>query len=302
MAQKTRSKRDRSRTVKRVFISSTVYDLRSERALVRQLLDSYNAATGIRFECMASDHPDFPISPKERATRHSFDVCIDSVRKCDYFVLLIRRRYGAPIIQHKGDLISITHREFREAHRLKIPRFVLIDSRTWDAKHAFDSGRPQSFVAPDHIKVFDLIDETRTLTRGNWIDFFTSQSGIRTTINTFLAQYDDSTFVSDITVPHGSLVETGDRFIKTWEIANNGLTVWSNRFLREENPVPGGLVPTTPLIPIPRTRPGERVRLSVEFTAPSLPATCESYWKMVDGKGNYCFPHKFGLNCCVKAV
>lgn len=288
--------------VKRVFISSTVYDLGRERELVRRQLEAYRSPAGIRFECLASDHADFPVSPLDRATKHSFDMCIESVRKSDYFVLLIRKRYGAPVIPHKGSSISITHREFREAHRLKIPRFILIDSRTWDAKHEHDAGRSQSFVPPAHTQVFGFVDEIRTQTKGNWIDFFTSRAGIQATIDSFLSGYDDSKFVGDITIPHGTLIGTGEVFAKTWEIENNGLKVWEDRYLREENPTPGGLVPTTPLVRMPRTRPGERVRLTVEFTAPLLPATCESYWKMVDKRGDYCFPHKFGLNCCVKVV
>ena len=292
----------RSRQVKRVFISSTVYDLGHERALVRRLLESYNSPSGIRFQCLASDHPDFPVSPTDRATSHSVDMCIENVAKSDYFVLLIRKRYGTPVLNHRGSTISITHREFREAHRLKIPRFVLIDTRTWDAKHAHDAGKPQAFVPSAHTGVFDFIDEIKTRTRGNWIDFFRSRRDIETTITSFLSTYDDSRFIGDITIPHGTLVGTGERFVKTWELENNGLTVWKGRCLREENPTPGGLVPTTSINPIPRTKPGQRVRLSVEFTAPDMPATCESYWKMVDSNGNYSFPHKVGLNCCVKVV
>ena len=169
----------RPKRVRRVFISSTVYDLGVERALVRRTLEGYRGASGIRFDCFASDHPDFPISPADRATKRSFDICIENVAKSDYFVLLIRKRYGAPTIAHHGAKISITHREFREAHRLKIPRFVLIDGRVWDAKHAFDSGKPQSFVPRDHIRVFDLIDEVITRTRGNWVDIFRTRADIR---------------------------------------------------------------------------------------------------------------------------
>ena len=292
----------RKRQVKRVFISSTVYDLEDERALVRKILESYRSTSGIKFECLLSDHADFPVSPVDRATSHSFDMCIDSVRKSDYFVLLVSKRYGAPIISHKGEMISITHREFREAHRLKLPRFVLIDSRTWDAKKAFDNGKKQSFVPLAHVQVFKFIDEIRNQTKGNWIDFFDSSASIEKTITTFLSGYDDSIFIADVTVPLGSQIGTGEKFIKTWEIENIGLKVWEGRLLREENPTPGGLVPSTSLIPIPRTKPGERVRLSVEFTAPQLPATCESYWKMIDKIGNYSFPNKFGLNCCVKVI
>lgn len=287
---------------KKVFISSTVYDLRVERALIQSLLSAYNKVPGIKFECLVSDHPDFPISPLDRATKHSFDICIENVARCDYFVLLLRRRYGTPIIPAKGQNISITHLEFREAHRRKIPRFVLVDKRTWDAKHAHDRGELQNYVPADHIGIFNFIDEIRKKTKGNWLDIFQNETDIKTIVSTFLHRYDDSLFVGDITFPLGAIVQTGVSFKKTWEIENNGLTVWVNRFLREENPTPSGIVPKKSIVPIPTTRPGERVKISVAFTAPLLPATCESYWKMVDKNGDYCFPSKVGLNCCVKVV
>lgn len=287
---------------KRVFISSTVYDLRVERALIRSLLEGFRRVPGIRFEFLVSDHPDFPVSPADRATKHSYDICIDSVARADYFVLLLKKRYGDAIVDDKGDRISITHREFREAHRRKIPRFVLVDQRTWDAKQAHSRGKRQTFVAPKHLAIFDFIDEIRKKTKGNWLDIFRTKADISTIVSSFLERYDDSAFVGDITVPNGRIVSTGEHFTKTWEIENTGLTVWKNRYLREENPGVSGLVPDTSAVPIPLTRPGERVRFSVTFTAPEYPATCESYWKMVDQNGTYCFPHKVGLNCCVKVI
>lgn len=287
---------------KLVFISSTVYDLRKERDFIRALLEGYNRIPGIRFELLASDHPDFPVSPADRATKHSFHICLDNVARADYFVLLLRQRYGDPIVENKGESISITHMEFREAHRRKIPRFVLVDQQTWDAKQAHSRGELQSFVPKKHLPIFDFIDEIRKKTKGNWLDFFRDKSDISTIISSFLERYDDSAFVGDISVPNGRMVGTGERFTKTWEIENTGLTVWKDRSLREENAGASGLVPDSPQVYIPKTRPGERVRVSVTFTTPEYPATCESYWKMVDQCGAYCFPHKVGLNCCVKVV
>lgn len=285
---------------KRVFISSTVYDLKIERKLIRSLLLGFKRIPGIRFECLVSDHSDFPVSPTDRATKHSYDICIENVARADYFVLLLRKRYGDAIVEDNGEKISITHREFREAHRRKIPRFVLVDQRTWDAKNAHNCGDRQSFVDPKHLRIFDFIDEIRKKTKGNWLDIFRDKANISTIVNTFLLGYDDSAFVADITVPNGNMEVTGTRFIKTWEIENTGLKVWEGRFLREENAGASDLVPDTSMIPIPLTFPGERVRLSVTFTAPELPATCISCWKMVDRNGTYCFPHKAGLNCRVK--
>lgn len=287
---------------RKVFISSTVYDLRAERDMLRTLLEGFDRIPGIQFECLVSDHPDFPISPSDRALKHSYDICIDNVSRADYFILLLKQRYGAAIVKNKGDNISITHMEFREARRLKIPRFVLVDQRTWDAKQAHNHGQKQDFVPAKQTAIFDFIDEIRLKTKGNWLDMFRDHDDISAIVNGFLDHYDDSMFVGDITMPDGHIVGTEQRFTKIWEIENNGLTIWENRFLIEDNPGISGLVPDMTLVPIPKTMPGEKVRVSVTLTAPELPASCESYWKMVDEHGTYCFPYKFGLICRVKVI
>lgn len=288
--------------IKKVFISSTVYDLRTERKLIRSLLESFNRVPGIKFECLVSDHPNFPISPNDRTVKHSYDICLDNVLRSDYFVLLLKKRYGDPIVKHNRENISITHMEFRIALKKKIRRFVLVDKRTWDAKQKYKLGKPQNFIQSKHSPIFNFIDEIREKTKGNWIDFYSSKKEISQIINTFLDKYDDSTFISDITIPNGSIVSTNEKFTKKWEIQNIGLTIWENRFLREDNQGVSGLIPNSILIPIPTTFPGERVVIKVRFTAPKYPGSYESYWKMVDENGDYCFPSKVGLNCCVKVV
>jgi len=293
---------DASIHTKQVFVSSTVYDLERERLEVKALLEGYAEPTGIRFRCALSDHPDFPITPLDRATKHSYDICIEAVGKCDYFVLLIKSRYGSAIVDHDGSLISITHREYREANLRNIPRFILVDNRTWDAKHQHDRGLTQNFVPESQLGIFGLIDEIRHQTRGNWLDIYRSPEGMRDTIASFLQRHDDSAFVADVTIPQGALVRTNERFTKIWEIRNNGLTAWCERFLREENPVPNGLRVKTGLVPIADTQPGQNVRIAVEFLAPPDPSTCASYWKMIDVRGAYCFPHKRGLDCTVKVI
>lgn len=119
----------------------------------------------------------------DKASKHSFALCLDAVAKSDYFVLLIRNRYGRPVVSHNRSKISITHCEYREAQRLNIPRFIMVDSRTWDAKHMYDSGKPQSYVAEPQSRVFGLIDEIRKRKRGNWLDIFASRHDLSTTIS-----------------------------------------------------------------------------------------------------------------------
>ena len=124
-------------------------------------------------------------------------------------------------------------------------------------------------------------------------------------------------FISDVTFPDNSLVSVNSNFVKTWEIQNIGRTEWVGRRLvcvddqlevrsaRPDLPVPcerRGLIPATREIEIGNVSPGERVELSVEFTAPSFPCAVISYWKMVDRDGRFSFPRHEGLSCLVQVV
>jgi hypothetical protein len=107
---------------------------------------------------------------------------------------------------------------------------------------------------------------------------------------------DDCRFVADVTVPDGTTVRVGQRFIKTWEIRNCGSVEWSNRYLQRKGPSDvDGLCRSPARVPIPHTLPGEPVRISVPFTAPGLPGSCRADWMIVDETGRYYFPNKHSL-------
>lgn len=61
---------------RRVFISSTVYDLVPVRQGIRSFLESA-VVPGVKIECVMSEEPDFIVPPGARAIRHSYDICID---------------------------------------------------------------------------------------------------------------------------------------------------------------------------------------------------------------------------------
>ena len=128
-----------------------------------------------------------------------------------------------------------------------------------------------------------------------------------------IAERRDTGFVGDITFPDNSLVKTGQRFEKVWEVQNLGTLPWQGCSLKcldaedimldaGPKPVSVGLVPEQRLVPIPTVNPGGTIRISVVFTAPSVPATVYSYWKMVDDQGQFCFPSRTGLYCLVRVV
>jgi transcriptional regulator with XRE-family HTH domain len=119
---------------------------------------------------------------------------------------------------------------------------------------------------------------------------------------------DHSSFVTDATVPNGTVVGQGTRFEKVWDIQNTGRVNWIGRRLRCET-IPGAgdeanstknfLLPDQREILVPTTSPGGVARLRVWFTAPTLPCSCISNWKMIDAEGRQCFPSLSGLTCAV---
>ncbi|PRX48975.1 Ig-like domain-containing protein [Prauserella shujinwangii] len=114
---------------------------------------------------------------------------------------------------------------------------------------------------------------------------------------------DASEFGGDITVPDGTEVPTGSHFVKTWEFRNVGSVPWIGRYLRRAGSFGGPDECTSPeRVPIPDTRPGESVRVSVEVRAPDRPGYCQVYWKMVDAEGRLVLPNHRAVFYLVRVV
>ncbi|GAB3133932.1 hypothetical protein GCM10027258_03880 [Amycolatopsis stemonae] len=102
---------------------------------------------------------------------------------------------------------------------------------------------------------------------------------------------DVSEFVADVTVPDGTAVAAGSRFVKTWELRNAGSVGWIGRYLVRSGSFGSPDECRTPArVPVPYTAPGEHVRVSVEVQAPSSPGHCQVYWKMADSEGHLLLP------------
>lgn len=124
---------------------------------------------------------------------------------------------------------------------------------------------------------------------------------------------DQSAFIGE-SIPDGTLVLYGQRFIKTWELQNVGRVPWENRYLQcmddeltvinkstgQVLAINESLRPDVTRIPVPYTAPGSTVTLSITFTAPSMPCTCISYWKSLFEDGSACFPKAQGLSVKVR--
>ena len=105
--------------VARVYVSSTVADLRTERAAVfdwlrlarHQAVDSY-----------------LPDSDTVR------DSCLDDVAACDLCVLIVGHRYGFQPTRDNPEGLSITQLEFRRAGEAGIPRVALLRTSVPDVR------------------------------------------------------------------------------------------------------------------------------------------------------------------------
>lgn len=128
-------------------------------------------------------------------------------------------------------------------------------------------------------------------------------------------QVDRGTFLDDGGCPDGSQVPLEARFRKAWILQNTGEQPWHGRRLVCQdghlrlctadgrllrlNPT---LTPEADAVAIPTTRPGEAATVEMDFTAPALPATVLSYWKMAYPDGTLCFPESRGVWAKVTAV
>ncbi|HEX6700889.1 MAG TPA: NBR1-Ig-like domain-containing protein [Gaiellaceae bacterium] len=115
----------------------------------------------------------------------------------------------------------------------------------------------------------------------------------------------DATAYVDETVPHGTLMVPGQRFVKTWRIRNVGTVPWRGRRLERQGPLTGpGLITSERFVPVPDTKPREIAQIQAFLKAPGYDCTSIAYFKMVDEVGLFCFPdaHQLGLDVVVRVV
>jgi hypothetical protein len=146
----------------RVFISSTCYDLKYIRENLRYFVKT------IGYEPILSEDGNVFYSPSQ----HTHDACLTEIPNTQLFILIIGGRFGGRYHQSAN---SITNAEYREAIRLKIPVFALVESAV-HAEHflylknksntAFDLTK-LTFPSVDSLKIFEFIDEVRSYVINN---------------------------------------------------------------------------------------------------------------------------------------
>lgn len=94
---------------------------------------------------------------------------------------------------------------------------------------------------------------------------------------------DNSTFISDVTIPDGTVIAGGEKFVKTWLLQNTGTCPWTAgyRLSFDSGDKMGG---TYVLVgsPVPA---GQKTELSVTLVAPTAAGTYKGTWRMQNEMG-----------------
>jgi len=141
----------------RVFVSSTCYDLKYIRENLRYFIRT------LGYEPILSEDGAVYFNPAQ----HTHDACLTEIPNTQLFVLIIGGRYGG---RYHSSENSITNTEYREAIRLKIPVFALVESAVYNEHHLYTKNKNNKevdltkldFPSADSLKIFEFIDEVKS--------------------------------------------------------------------------------------------------------------------------------------------
>ena len=94
---------------------------------------------------------------------------------------------------------------------------------------------------------------------------------------------DNSVYLSDVTVPDGTVLTPGATFTKTWSIQNTGTCTWSTSYsivFYSGNAMSGVTTALSESV-----SPGGSINISVELTAPSTASSYTGYWRLQNASG-----------------
>lgn len=85
-------------------------------------------------------------------------------------------------------------------------------------------------------------------------------------------------FVTDVTIPDGTVMTPGQAFTKKWRIRNTGTCAWNGYTLVFDS---GDAMGGPASQPIGAVNPGQEIDLEVNLTAPAAAGNYRGYWRIV---------------------
>lgn len=149
----------------RVFVSSTIDDLRYLRDHIRKAIED------LSYEPVMSEYNDIGYIGAARAT----DSCYRAVVDCQLYVLIVAKRAG----YIESDDMSVTHKEFKTAGVYHVPRITFVEQNVLEFKRIYDANKTSKplTVLPgidDPVHVFALLDDVMSSDHDNGIVPFSS--------------------------------------------------------------------------------------------------------------------------------
>lgn len=90
----------------KIFVSSTIYDFVDLRSALKYWLNEMG------FEVFMSEYNDF----RKDSSDNSYNACLNAIKECDYYILLIGSRVGG--LYSESPKVSITQKEYQTASKL----------------------------------------------------------------------------------------------------------------------------------------------------------------------------------------
>jgi hypothetical protein len=105
-----------------------------------------------------------------------------------------------------------------------------------------------------------------------------------TPLPTSTTQCDQVSFISDVTIPDGTIMAPGTSFQKTWRLRNTGSCTWTSgyRLVFDSGDALGG--PATQTLP-GDVSPGQNVDISIILKTPVDSRTYQGFWKLQNPSG-----------------
>lgn len=93
-------------------------------------------------------------------------------------------------------------------------------------------------------------------------------------------------FISDVTIPDGTVMAAKAPFKKTWRIKNAGSTTWTSAYALAF--VQGEKMGAPDLVKLAEpVAPGALVDITVDMVSPASPGSYRGYWRMVNASGRF---------------
>ena len=95
---------------------------------------------------------------------------------------------------------------------------------------------------------------------------------------------DDGDFVTDVTIPDGTILDPNESFTKTWRLKNSGTCSWTPSYAVVFSNGDSMNGPTTQAL-AGNVNPGQTMDISVNLKAPASPGDYTGYWKLRNAAG-----------------